>query len=343
MATNRAAWISESKANPLKVAEAAMPKPGPKEVVVKNGAVAINPVDWKIQEYGLFLETYPYILGTDISGEIVDVGSEVTSFKKGDRVLAHCIGLATKKPEDNAFQSYTRVPAITTSLLPSSASFTEGAVLPLAISTATAGLYQEDALALPYPTTSPEDSGKVLLVWGGASSVGSTAVQLAVASGVVVITTASKHNHSYCKNIGASAVIDYNSPSVVDDIVKAIKDTGKQFAGVYDSISLTESFKPCFDILQKVEGGSKKMATVLPPTDVPDGLEVKGVFAVTPALAFPAVGEAVWGKFVPEALKSGALKFLPEPLVVGKGLESIQKGFDKQKEGVSARKVVVEL
>lgn len=51
----------------------------------------------------------------------------------------------------------------------------------------------------------------------------------------------------------------------------------------------------------------------------------------------------IWHKFVPEALADGQLRPNPEPLVVGKGLESIQNGMDKLKMGVSARKLVVEI
>lgn len=88
MSSNSAAWITKSQGKPLNVSEAPLPKPGPNEVVVKNQAIAINPVDWKVQDYGLFISKYPSILGTDVAGEIHEVGSEVKNFKKGDRVIA---------------------------------------------------------------------------------------------------------------------------------------------------------------------------------------------------------------------------------------------------------------
>ncbi|KAK6008476.1 hypothetical protein QM012_000379 [Aureobasidium pullulans] len=340
---NKAAWLTEAKQNPLKVDHAPMPSPGPDEVVIKNKAVAVNPVDWKIQDSGLFIKDYPNILGTDVAGEVYEVGSDVKNFKKGDRVLAHCIGLGTGKAQNAGFQLFSACPEILTSKIPEQTSYTEASVLPLAISTASAGLYQKGYLELPYPTASPKSSGKVILIWGGSSSVGSTAIQLAVASGVKVVTTASKHNHDYCSKLGASAVIDYNSSSVADDILSAIKDTGAEFAGVYDSISLPESFKHCFEVLQKA-GGSKNMATVLPPPqDKPSDINAQGVFAITIATQHKEVGDAVWQKFVPGAIQSGDLKCLPEPLVVGQGLESVQKGLDKNKAGVSAKKVVIEL
>jgi NADPH:quinone reductase-like Zn-dependent oxidoreductase len=60
---NKAAWLTEAKQNPLKVDHAPMPSPGPDEIVIKNKAVAVNPVDWKIQDSGLFIQSYPNVLG----------------------------------------------------------------------------------------------------------------------------------------------------------------------------------------------------------------------------------------------------------------------------------------
>ena len=60
---NKAAWLTEAKQNPLKVDHAPMPSAGPDEVVVKNSAVAVNPVDWKIQDYGVIIQNYPNVLG----------------------------------------------------------------------------------------------------------------------------------------------------------------------------------------------------------------------------------------------------------------------------------------
>lgn len=60
---NKAAWLTEAKQKPLKVDHAPMPTPGPDEIVIKNKAVAVNPVDWKIQDSGYFIKDYPNILG----------------------------------------------------------------------------------------------------------------------------------------------------------------------------------------------------------------------------------------------------------------------------------------
>ena len=63
-------------------------KPGKDEVLVKIHAAALNPVDWKVltPRFGYFLSNFPTVLGTDIAGEVVELGEGVTSFAIGDRV-----------------------------------------------------------------------------------------------------------------------------------------------------------------------------------------------------------------------------------------------------------------
>jgi NADPH:quinone reductase-like Zn-dependent oxidoreductase len=152
-------------------------------------------------------------------------------------------------------------------------SFEQAVVMPLAISTAASGLYLPQYLGLPYlPSSNPKPTGKTLLIWGGASSVGATTIQLAVASGIEVITTASPVNHDFVKSLGASVVFDYRSPSVVEDIVKELE--GRDFAGVYDAISEEPSFKPIAETLTRL-GQQVKIAVVLPWNSPPEGLDPK--------------------------------------------------------------------
>lgn len=340
---NRAAYITAPKTHPFTVKDAPFPSPAAHEVVVRAHAVAINPVDWKIQDYDFFVESYPFILGTDAAGTIETVGSSVTSFQPGDRVIAHMDGLGTHDIANNAYQTYVKTNATLVAKLPENVSYTDGVVLPLALSTASAGLFEKDFLGLPLPVAGKkaEDTGKVVLVWGGSSSVGATAVQLATAAGVKVATTASAHNHQFVRDLGAEFVFDHTKDGVVDEIVAALKGKG-EFAGVYDAISVEDTLKKSSQVAAAL-AGKKFVATVLPPPEgsIADGVSANGVFAVS--IASNEVGPAVWGKFVTQALKDGSLKTKPDALVVGKGLEKIQEGVDKNKAGVSAKKIVVEL
>lgn len=261
-----------------------------------------------------------------------------------DLGISHATALGHDLAHEYAgFQLYTKTEALVASKLPSSLTFTQGSVLPLALSTASAGLYAPEQLALPFPSLSPQPSNKIVLIWGGSSSVGATAIQLATASGVTVISTASSHNISFVKSLGAAHVFEHSSSSVVDDILSTIEGSGKEFAGVFDAISVKESYAALSALYGKLKTGVRKIATTLPPSDLPEDVAAAWVFAVTVLTQHKQVGEAVWGKYVPEALEKGVLKALPEPVVIGKGLESVQKGLDANKKGVSAKKVVVEL
>lgn len=76
----------ESKGGKFVIGEKDIQKPGPGELLVKILASALNPADWKIQKYAVFIEEYPAILGGDIAGDVVELGEGVTGFAVGDRV-----------------------------------------------------------------------------------------------------------------------------------------------------------------------------------------------------------------------------------------------------------------
>ena len=84
MSTQKALALSEPN-GPWKVIERPIPTPGPKDVLVKVIAAALNPADWKIRDYGL-APGYPFVGGCEGAGVVEQAGSEVTNVAKGDRV-----------------------------------------------------------------------------------------------------------------------------------------------------------------------------------------------------------------------------------------------------------------
>jgi NADPH:quinone reductase-like Zn-dependent oxidoreductase len=227
---NKAAWI-DSKGQALRVGPAEIFKPGPGEVLIKNHAIGLNPVDYYRRDSGMFVQEWPVIVGSDVAGEIVEVGEDVKDFASGQRVVTHGLGLVSGRNQDAAFQLYTIAKTSVTALIPNEIPSENAAVIPMGVSTASAGLYQPGLLELPLPSLSPRSAGKSLLVLGGSSSVGSSAVQLAVASGLDVIATASEVNFDFVKDIGAREVYNRDSLTLVEDLTKALK--GKELVGVY--------------------------------------------------------------------------------------------------------------
>ncbi|USP81874.1 GroES-like protein [Curvularia clavata] len=339
--TNTAAWLVAEKANPLEVKPADYTPPSDNEVVVKNRAFGLNSVDWARQFMGNALfpwVKYPCILGSDVAGEVSEVGSGVKNVKVGDRVLGMAVGLKSNRPADAAFQTYTVLPSQLVSPIPSTVSFEDAAVIPLAISTAACGLYQKEYLALQHPTAPARPAtGETVLIWGGASSVGTNAIQLAVASGYEVISTASPKNWDYVKKLGASQVFDYRSDTVVSDIVKAFQ--GKKSAGALAIGQETTGI--CAQIVSQIGGNPFVASANMPPKELPEGVSTKFIFGSD--LKDNEVGPAIYNDFIPAGFKDGSFVPSPPARVIGKGLEAIQGGLNEIPKGVSASKLVVSL
>jgi len=178
----------------------------------------------------------------------------------------------TRVPKYGAFQLYSVGHKITTAPIPDSLPYEQAVVLPLSISTAAAGLYRKGYLEFPYPTIDAKPSGKTILVWGGSSSVGSSAIQLAVASGLEVVSTSSEKNIDYVKSLGAKHVFDHSASNTAKDIIALLK--GSDFIGAYDAISLPETFKATAEIVHELGGG--KIAVVLQVTqpDLPNNITI---------------------------------------------------------------------
>src|SRR5690242_17032121 len=234
---------------------------------------------------------------------------------------SHAFSLLSNNPAQGGFQLYTALNALVVSKIPDSLSYTSAAVLPLAISTAATCLFKKETLALPLPKSSdpnPPASGKSVLIWGGSSSVGATAIQLAAGAGHKVISVASKRNIDGVKALGAAEVFDYNSASVADDIVAALK--GTEFAGVCDAIGSPDAAKAWTPVYEKLGG---RYGSVMPgASGLPAGIEGASVFAPTIALDDKLIGDAVWAEWVPAALQKGTLKASPEAIVIKGGLDA---------------------
>lgn len=86
MSSEHQALFLESKFAKFTLKPKKTPQPGPGELLVKIEVAGLNPIDWKIQKYGIYLEDYPLILGNDVAGIVEEVGQGVSGFAKGDRV-----------------------------------------------------------------------------------------------------------------------------------------------------------------------------------------------------------------------------------------------------------------
>ena len=220
--------------------------------------------------------------------------------------------------------------------IPDHLSVEAGSVLPLAVNTAGLGLFARDHLELPLPSITPKPSDKTIFIYGGSSSVGAAAIQLAKAAGVFVVTVAGKSNHEYCRALGADHVLDYKETDWVEKAAAVMK--GKTIAGAYDSIGTDSTSKSTAELL--AQAGSIGPVTSVSP--LPQGVKGEGVFGANVTLD-ETLARAIWSDFLGQALANGSFLPKPDPVIAGEGLESIQDGMDMQRKGVSARKVVVKI
>ncbi|MBD6618731.1 NAD(P)-dependent alcohol dehydrogenase [Komarekiella sp. 'clone 1'] len=172
------------------------PKIEPTQLLVKVRASSVNPVDWKIRQGMLSLITgskFPKILGFDVAGEVVAVGSGVTRFKPGDAIYG-----STSLP-GGGYAEFAAVPENLVALKPTNLSYEEAATVPLAALTALQALRDQGNI----------QAGQTVLINGAAGGVGIFAVQIAKALGAVVTGVSSTKNLDLVKSLGADYLIDY--------------------------------------------------------------------------------------------------------------------------------------
>ncbi|KAF4968343.1 hypothetical protein FSARC_4289 [Fusarium sarcochroum] len=335
MSINNTAYLTAVKA-PLELRPAPLLEPKEDEVTVKTHALALNPTDAAQQRLGPSVFPwlkFPAILGCDVAGQVTAIGSGVTKFKIGDRVAGYNLG---------TFQEYVPMKEHCCFKIPHNINYEEAAVLPLCLSVAVKTLFHPDYLALDLPTPSTTANGKVILVWGGSTSVGCNMIQLAKAAGFEVITTASPRNFDYLKKLGASQVFDYNSSTIKEDLLATVK--GKIVAGAIANGGLNVSEFPsivenCAAVALSSPDNCKLVPmTMVPRFPLPDGVETK---FVVPLSTDKELASWVFNDYISGKLANGEFMAAPEPKVVSHGLETLQSALETLSAGVSAKKIVV--
>lgn len=192
------------------------PRPSPKEgeVLVKIHAASMNPVDWKMRA-GYLRQWVPLPLpitpGRDFAGDIVELGSNVSTFQVGDAVFGNT------SLENGSHAEYVTIATSQLAHKPTSVDYEAAAATPLAALSAWQGLV--DILHV--------QAGQRVLIHAAAGGVGHFAVQFAHVLGAYVIATTSQDNIDLVQQLGADEVIDYRATRFEDVVrdVDAVLDT----------------------------------------------------------------------------------------------------------------------
>ncbi|MCS3491234.1 NADPH:quinone reductase-like Zn-dependent oxidoreductase [Arthrobacter sp. JUb119] len=193
------AFVLENYKGALVQAEVAEPELGEREVLIEIAAAGVNQLDEKIRA-GEFKAILPYkmplVLGHDVAGTVIGLGSGVRGFTVGDQIFA--------RPRDHrigAFAQRMAVNEMDIAKAPVSIDLVQAASLPLVALTAWQALVERGNL----------QPGQRVLIHPGAGGVGTIAIQLAKHLGAYVATTASATNAEFLQDLGADEVIDYKT------------------------------------------------------------------------------------------------------------------------------------
>ena len=230
-----------SKKGVLRLAEMPEPEVGDSDVLVEIHAAGVNLIDSKVKtgEFKLILPyRRPFILGHDVAGKVIRVGSKVRRFKPGDEVYA--------RPRDGrigAFAEFIAMDEADVALKPKNLSMEEAASIPLVGLTAWQALIERAGLK----------KGQKVFIQAGSGGVGTFAIQLAKQLGAIVATTASAASAGLVKDLGADVVVDYR------------KDDFEKILSGYDVVLNSQDAKTLEKSLTVLKPGGKLVSISGPP------------------------------------------------------------------------------
>lgn len=223
----------------------------PHEVLIQTKVLSINPVDVKargsssVLSWILGAESRPVILGWDLAGTVMAVGSNVTRFSVGEEVF----GMINFPGQGKAYAEYVAASEAQLAKIPATVSFSEAAATTLAALTALQVLRGR------------VKAGDYVLIHAGSGGVGHFAIQMAKQMGAFVVTTSSEKNRAFCLSVGADRHIDYRKEAFEEEL----KDIDFVLDGMGGAV-LENSLKV-------MRPGGKIVS--LPTPEFPDGFQAR--------------------------------------------------------------------
>ena len=193
-----------------------VPEPQDDEVLIRVGYAGVNPSDSKARSgesarggYRYREVRFPFVTGMDAAGIVEQTGSNVTDFRRGDRVVTWS---AADGKTWGSYAEFIRVPARNVAPMPKSLNFGQAAAVPVASLTAFQSLFHTGKGDLI--------PGQKVLIHGAAGGVGSFAAQFAKSAGLLLAATCGTANAEYVRSLGAERVIDYKT----EQVCQAVRD-----------------------------------------------------------------------------------------------------------------------
>lgn len=311
-----------------------VPQPGPSQLQVRVTVAGLNPHDQKSRDRGLLIaNNLPSVLANDVVGKVVEVGSDVTRFKPGDRVASQGTGQGAGLQEIAILDEQFAVK------IPDEVSDDEAATLPINVVTAMIALFDDKfGLSIPAPWTSAASNfdyaGTTILIIGGGSNCGRFGVQVAALAEIGRIVVVGG-DEAELKSYGATNVIDRcGTPeellervqAVVGDDLLYVFDTvnppAEQIVGI-NALSSTRSGR----LAHLVSGGDIDGLHLLPKKAGHDTIRVFGAMQASPELSKAFLAS------LPRYLSDGKIKPSKFEIIQGLDANLVNEVLDRYRDG----------
>jgi NADPH2:quinone reductase len=299
----------------------------------------VNPVNQKTRDQGLFFTGEPTVFGSDIAGEVIElgIGESVSHFGEGEHVFAQ----ASNKNDFPGLQRYALVDArFAAKVAATGLSDDQAATVPVCAIAAYVALFHETGLGLPAPTTDEAQksnlASQTILIIGGGSNCGRYAIEFAKIVGFgKIIAVAGLRNEQELKGRGASHVVDRHSNDVLGQIQTLV---GDELVYAVDTVN----YGPAQELGVAVLSNSKKgtLATLL-PTDGP-AFEAERIGPKTASygrrmthgasILHPDLSIPFW-KSLPGWIKEGKLRPLKFDVIEGLDVDRVDQALDGYRDG----------
>jgi NADPH:quinone reductase-like Zn-dependent oxidoreductase len=292
----------------LELVDIEKPIIGPGQVLIENHASCINPIDSKIRE-GMIPVQFPFTLGADLAGVVVQVGEGVKNYQVGDKVYGQGIVLAGAS---GAFAEFVASPANLVAMMPQGVSFDQSAASVLTGVSAVQALIEYMNL----------QSGQKILIHGGAGGIGTVAIQIAKKMGAYVATTVTQDEMDYVKSLGADQTIDYNA----DKFEQLLSD----FDAVFDTVG-GDIYMKSFKVLRP--GGVLVSMLEKPNEDLMKQCQVTAISQMTQVTAERL---NILTKFI----EDGVVKIHIDKVF---SLDQVKEAFEAKENGKVKGKIVIQI
>ncbi|CAN9393858.1 unnamed protein product [Alternaria alternata] len=347
----KAAFVKEV-GKQLVLGERPVPQPGIEDILVQVHSTMLLPHDTYGRDLGLFVaDKLPYILGTNITGIVKEIGSNVSSFQVGDRVFG--IGNPnSQSPDFSGLQQYALLDPNGAAKIPEKNSFEEASGFPVNAVTSAVALFKPEGLGFAAPFAAPAsdpmahsslNSNRAIVVIGGGSNVGKLAIQFARIAGVGrIIAIGSAKNEAHLRQLGATHVIDrhLNNETIATEVLKILPDTEGALS-VYDCVSWEYSLA-----LSVVSRTKPSVIACLHPVETCVQLvKEKGIFARVQFIrgtteVLQPLSAGFW-RILSKWIEDGHIWIPSYRTADGLEIEAIEHALDSYRDGSSVIPLVV--